>query len=106
MAHFTVENLTFSFPQSTKNALQDVTFSVERGEYILVCGLSGSGKSTLLRHLKAELTPHGERSGSVIAPQTVGVVMQDPDAQKPQLISVCNIGSIARQAFFRAAKNS
>ncbi len=81
MAHFEIQNLTFSFPQSTKKALQDVTFSVQQGEFILICGLSGSGKSTLLRHLKAELMPHGTRQGSITCPKDVGFVMQDPDAQ-------------------------
>ncbi len=78
MAHFEIQNLTFSFPQSTKKALQDVTFSVQQGEFILICGLSGSGKSTLLRHLKAELMPHGTRQGSITCPKDVGFVMQDP----------------------------
>ena len=81
MAHFEIQNLTFSFPGSTKNVLQNVSFSVTQGEYLLICGLSGSGKSTLLRHLKAELTPHGTRQGSIIRPDDVGFVMQDPDAQ-------------------------
>ena len=68
--------------------------SVEKGEYLVVCGASGSGKTTLLRHLKAVLTPHGQRSGQVLfngipleevsqAEQSakIGFVMQDPDDQ-------------------------
>ena len=38
-------------------ALQDVTFSVERGEFIGVIGHTGSGKSTLMQHLNGLLKP-------------------------------------------------
>ena len=44
-------------------ALQDVSFSVARGEFIGVIGHTGSGKSTLMQHLNGLLKP---TSGSVL----------------------------------------
>ena len=44
-------------------ALKDVSFQVERGEFIGVIGHTGSGKSTLMQHLNGLLKP---TSGSVI----------------------------------------
>ena len=38
-------------------ALQDVSFSVERGEFIGIIGHTGSGKSTLMQHLNGLLKP-------------------------------------------------
>ena len=37
--------------------LQDVTFSVEKGEALVIIGASGGGKSVLLKHLIGLLTP-------------------------------------------------
>ncbi len=44
-------------------ALEDVSFSVERGEFIGVIGHTGSGKSTLMQHLNGLLKP---TSGTVL----------------------------------------
>lgn len=44
-------------------ALKDVSFSVERGEFIGMIGHTGSGKSTLIQHLNGLLKP---TSGSVL----------------------------------------
>ena len=38
-------------------ALEDVSFSVERGEFIGIIGHTGSGKSTLIQHLNGLLKP-------------------------------------------------
>ena len=65
MEIFRVENLTFKYPDSQKNALENVSFNVNKGEFLLLCGKSGCGKTTLLRLLKPELSPHGEKSGVV-----------------------------------------
>ena len=51
MEIYRVENLTFRYPTVEKNALEDISFSVNNGEFITICGLSGSGKSTLLNSL-------------------------------------------------------
>ncbi|MEE2000532.1 phosphonate ABC transporter ATP-binding protein [Alkalimonas sp. MEB108] len=42
------ENLCKTYPNGTQ-ALSQINFSVEEGEFLVVIGLSGSGKSTLLR---------------------------------------------------------
>ena len=95
MAHFEIQNLTFSYPTSKgKTSLQNVSLSIENGEYIVLCGKSGSGKTTLLRHLKSVLTPHGKRTGTILFNGTaidqvsprdqsakIGYVMQNPDDQ-------------------------
>jgi len=44
-------------------ALENVTFSVERGEFIGIIGHTGSGKSTLIQHLNGLLKP---TSGTVL----------------------------------------
>ena len=94
MAHFDIQNLSFSYPNG-KLCLDNINLSVEKGEYILLCGQSGSGKTTLLRHLKTVLSPHGSsRSGSIFFNGTalaevssteqaakIGFVMQNPDEQ-------------------------
>ena len=42
-----VKNLTFCYPGGEKPALNDVSFCVQSGEFVTLCGLSGSGKTTL-----------------------------------------------------------
>lgn len=44
-------------------ALEDVSFQVERGEFIGIIGHTGSGKSTLMQHLNGLLKP---TSGSIL----------------------------------------
>jgi energy-coupling factor transport system ATP-binding protein len=52
-----IADLTYSYPASTKAALQSISLSMEGGESSLVIGRSGSGKSTLLRVING-LVPH------------------------------------------------
>lgn len=88
------ENVAFKYNESTDYAISDCTFSVKKGEKIMLCGASGSGKSTLLRLLKRELSPRGELSGDITlmgkdrselsdreSAEKIGFVMQSPDSQ-------------------------
>src|SRR4030042_2241736 len=51
-----IENLTKVYPNGTQ-ALKDVSFEVDDGEFLAVIGLSGSGKSTLLRCVNRLIEP-------------------------------------------------
>ena len=94
MALFEIRNLTFTYPGQEKPALTDLSFSLEQGEFLVVCGKSGCGKSTLLRHFKTAMSPYGERKGQILLEgreldtvsvreqgARIGYVLQSPDNQ-------------------------
>ena len=45
------EHVSFSYPDSDNIVLDDVSFSVERGEIVSFVGINGSGKSTIIKLL-------------------------------------------------------
>jgi ABC-type bacteriocin/lantibiotic exporter with double-glycine peptidase domain len=65
MGLFDAKNLSFCYPDSKTAAISDVSFSIEPGEFVVLCGPSGGGKSTLLRLLKREIAPHGVIKGDI-----------------------------------------
>lgn len=64
-----VENLSkvYGKGENQVHALKDISFSVEKGEFVAIIGPSGSGKSTLLHLLGGVDTPS---SGKVLVDQT------------------------------------
>lgn len=46
-----IQNVSFSYPNTTSAALEQFSIDVEKGEVISILGRSGSGKSTILRLL-------------------------------------------------------
>ncbi len=94
MESYRFQNVNFTYPESPRRALEQITFSVNQGEFVILCGPSGCGKSTLLRHLKTCLTPHGMFDGQITfegtplaevsvreQAQQIGFVLQSPENQ-------------------------
>ena len=94
MEHFKIRDLSFSYAGSDAKALDCVSLTVNKGEFVVFCGKSGCGKTTLLRHMKTVLAPNGKREGEILfggvpldgiseAEQAakIGFVMQDPEDQ-------------------------
>ncbi|MFJ8412210.1 ABC transporter ATP-binding protein [Bacillus paramycoides] len=94
VAHAEIKNLSFVYADENEEALQHISLSVQKGEFIVLAGGSGSGKTTLLKHFKKELLPIGTRSGhtyydgallenvpDLLSAQEMGMVFQNPENQ-------------------------
>ena len=89
-----IEDVSFAYPESEKQAVEHVNGRVNAGDFVVICGESGCGKTTLLKLLKRELAPAGCRSGRIFykgvaqeqldertAACEIGYVLQNPDNQ-------------------------
>ncbi len=96
MALIECRNLTHVYLKGTPLeavALQEVTLSIEAGEFVGIIGPTGSGKSTLIQHFNALLRPTGgalrvagidlanPRADVKTLRQQVGLVFQYPEHQ-------------------------
>ena len=94
MAFLQFDHVSFTYPERTKPALREISFSMEEGEYLAICGESGCGKTTLLRMAKPEMCPAGEKTGMVryqdipigelereTSALKIGFVQQNPENQ-------------------------
>jgi len=96
LAVIEARNLTYTYPGSTRPAIQDVTLTIEKGEFVILTGPSGCGKTTLCRCFNG-LIPHfyhGELEGDLVVAglrvvehpisklaRHVGLVFQNPENQ-------------------------
>ena len=91
---------TNRFGTNQVEALKDVTFSMEEGEYTAVMGESGSGKTTLLNLLASFDRP---TSGDIILNGLPFRKIQDKDLavyRRYSRISICWIRSQSGTTFF------
>ena len=73
-----VKNISKIFPDKTK-ALEDISFSIEQGEFCVIAGSNGSGKSVLMSLIAGLDEPTG---GTIdLFGNSAGLVFQDADSQ-------------------------
>lgn len=60
----TFSNVSLIYPHSINTVLENLTFTLQEGEFVLVMGATGSGKSSLLRLING-LVPH--HTGGILA---------------------------------------
>ena len=72
-----IENLSKTFGENTNKveALKNITFSVNKGEFISIIGASGSGKSTLLHLISG-----------IDKPTSGKISIQDEDISKYNIV--------------------
>ncbi|MBQ6626586.1 MAG: energy-coupling factor transporter ATPase [Ruminococcus sp.] len=101
MEFITAQNLTFSYIdeeqtqvniEKADKVLDDVSFTVKKGEFVALLGHNGCGKSTVAKHLNAMLLPHSGKlyvndidtaleDDEFTVRRMVGLVLQNPDNQ-------------------------
>lgn len=90
------KNVTFKYDNGEntdiKLALDDVTFDVYKGEFLVILGRNGSGKSTIAKHMNCLLIPSGgkvfvdeldtsDEKNTWAIRNRAGMVFQNPDNQ-------------------------
>ena len=92
----TFEGVSYRYPRTKKNVLKNITFSVEKGDFVVILGENGAGKTTLCKcvngiishsemgRLKGTVTVAGLNTKTVYTSeiaQKVGIVLEDPETQ-------------------------
>lgn len=52
-----IRNLSFTYPNSTKSVIENISLSIKEGEHVALIGGTGSGKSTLIKLLAGLFEP-------------------------------------------------
>lgn len=91
-----LQNISYTYMPGTpycREALREVSLTIEPGEFIGIIGHTGSGKSTLVQHLNGLLRPtagsvklngvemHARKQSLKLVRQKVGMVFQYPEHQ-------------------------
>lgn len=87
-----IQNVSYAYEDAAAKALNNVSLTINDGEFMAVVGHNGSGKSTLAKHLNALLLPTegkvlvdgmdtADEADTLSIRQRVGMVFQNPDNQ-------------------------
>lgn len=87
-----IQNVSYAYEDAAAKALNNVSLTINDGEFVAVVGHNGSGKSTLAKHLNALFLPTegkvlvdgmdtADEADTLSIRQRVGMVFQNPDNQ-------------------------
>ena len=91
MSYFSLNKIGFSY--EGKVVLEDIHFSVEKGDYLCIVGENGAGKSTLLKGILGLKKPNEGAIilGDGLKRQDIGYLPQQTEAQKDFPASVYEV---------------
>lgn len=88
------DHVTFTYPDSSRPAVSDLSFTIERGSWTALIGHNGSGKSTVSKLINGLLAPDDLDKSTIMVDgvklgadtvwevrEKVGIVFQNPDNQ-------------------------
>lgn len=97
-----IQNLSFTYPNTTKRVLDNLSLSLPVGHKLAILGRSGSGKSTLASLLRGDLVPsegtikiggiETQRFGDTISEQ-IGVIQQIPYLFNTTILNNLRLGN-------------
>jgi len=91
-----VENLTFSYPETDQVVLKGISFSIKAGQFVAIVGQSGAGKSTLVDLLLGMYEPtSGSIEVSELPPREAVKTWPGAISYVPQDIAIID-GTIAK----------
>ncbi len=117
--HVKIENLTFSFPGTSVNQLNNINAEFQAGQFVGIVGLSGSGKSTLMKLIprlyeinagrividkyditKTELYSYRQQIGMVLQDTLLfngsiqeNIALTNPDATSEDIIAAAKVAA-------------
>lgn len=99
-----IKQVSFSYPNETKNVLDQLDLVIPQGEKMAILGRSGSGKSTLASLIRGDLTPTKgsvelagiptNQLGDSIS-DTIGVIQQTPYLFRTTILNNVRLGNEA-----------
>lgn len=120
MEAISIKNLSYTYNPKTpfsKLALDDISLSVEEGEFLGIIGPTGCGKSTLIQHFNALIKPQKDAEVNILGTDVkakkadlkalrskVGMVFQYPEYQL-FAETVFNDVAFGYKNFFNSKKN-
>lgn len=97
-----IQNVSFTYPNTTKRVLDNLSLSLPVGHKLAILGRSGSGKSTLASLLRGDLVPsegsikiggiETQRFGDTISEQ-IGVIQQTPYLFNTTILNNLRLGN-------------
>ena len=119
--HIEFKNVSFTYPDTDKKVLDNVSFSIYPGESVGIIGTNGSGKTTIEKLILGlyeptegsilidgidikQIDPADLRSNIAYVPQDVvlfqgtlkeNIILRSPDASDEEILRAANIGGVS-----------
>jgi len=83
-----IQDLTISFKSSGSPAVQDVSFTIERGQTVGIVGESGSGKTLTALAIIGLMPPSAESSGKILFHKQNGDIVNLRELKNNQILGI------------------